>query len=97
MKSLTFAVLLLTCTFLIGCKKEEPASPASAVSEMPKAPLTAAASIEQKTCPVMGNPIDPNVFVEYEGKKVYFCCKGCVADFQKEPIKYLDKLPQFKK
>lgn len=53
------------------------------------------ASGEQTLCPVMGNPIDKNVFVEYEGKKVYFCCPGCIEKFQAEPEKYLSKLPQF--
>ena len=52
--------------------------------------------IEQKICPVMGNPIDKNIFIEYKGKKVYFCCPGCDKIFNENPEKYLDKLPQFK-
>ena len=57
-----------------------------------------AASIEQTTCPIMdGNKIDKNVFVEYKGKKVYFCCADCKAAFEKEPEKYIAKLPQFAK
>jgi YHS domain-containing protein len=52
--------------------------------------------IEQTVCPVMGNPIDKDVFVEYKGKKVYFCCPGCIETFEKYPEKYLPKLPQFK-
>jgi YHS domain-containing protein len=51
---------------------------------------------EQTICPVMGNPINKDVFVEYQGKKVYFCCPGCIEPFQKNPEKYLPKLPQFK-
>ncbi len=27
--------------------------------------------------------------VEFEGKKYFFCCKGCAAKFEKEPKKYL--------
>lgn len=51
----------------------------------------------QTTCPVMeGNPIDKNLFVEYKGKKVYFCCNTCVELFNKDPEKYVSKLPQFK-
>ena len=54
-------------------------------------------TIEQKTCPVMvGNPIDKNVFVEYKGKKVYFCCPDCKAKFNADPEKYIARLPQFK-
>jgi YHS domain-containing protein len=40
----------------------------------------------------MGGPIDPNVFVTHEGKKVYFCCKDCIPKFEKEPAKYMTKL-----
>jgi YHS domain-containing protein len=66
--------------------------------EAKKTTTEAAASIEQTMCPVMdGNKIDKNVFVEYKGKKVYFCCAQCKAAFEKEPEKYLAKLPQFAK
>jgi YHS domain-containing protein len=56
-----------------------------------------AAATEQTKCPVMpNNPIDKNVFVEYKGKKVYFCCEVCKAEFNKDPEKYIKDLPQFK-
>ena len=55
-----------------------------------------AAAIEQTTCPVMGNPINKDIFTEYKSKKVYFCCAGCKEEFEKEPEKYIAKLPQFK-
>jgi len=51
----------------------------------------------QMTCPIMvGNAIDKNVFVEYKGKKVYFCCPGCKEKFEANPEDYIAKLPQFK-
>ena len=50
---------------------------------------------EQTHCPVMGGPINKEIFIEYKGKKVYFCCGGCDDVFLKEPEKYLPKLPQF--
>ncbi len=50
----------------------------------------------QTTCPVMeGNPIDPSLYVDYQGKRVYLCCKPCVKLFTENPEDYLDKLPQF--
>ena len=55
------------------------------------------AEIEQTTCPVMEGPINKNIFAEYKGKKVYFCCPACKEKFEKEPEKYLSKLPQFSK
>lgn len=64
-------------------------------SETVKDANAAVAAIEQTNCPVMGGKINKDIFVEYKGKKVYFCCKGCVDAFNKEPEKYLSKLPQF--
>ncbi len=48
------------------------------------------------TCPVMiGYEVDPDIFTDYEGKRVYFCCLNCKVAFEKEPQKYLAHLPQF--
>jgi YHS domain-containing protein len=103
-------VVVLTVGLLVlnGCKKSEPSSTetssntmqgmkgmqehAMTTEEMAKA----AAAGEQTICPVMGNPIDKDVFVEYKGKKVYFCCPDCKAKFNADPEKYIAKLPQFK-
>jgi Cu(I)/Ag(I) efflux system membrane fusion protein len=51
---------------------------------------------EQIVCPVMGGAINKDYYTVYKGKKVYFCCPGCEAEFLKSPEKYLGKLPQFK-
>ncbi len=58
---------------------------------------TAVDSTEQKLCPIMGGKIDKKEYTVYKGKKVYFCCPGCEPEFLKNPEKYMDKLPQFKK
>lgn len=42
----------------------------------------------QVTCPVSGKPTDSEVFTEVDGKKVYFCCKGCVGKYKSDPAKY---------
>lgn len=42
----------------------------------------------QVTCPVSKEPVDPEVFVESNGKKVYLCCKGCASKYEKDPAKY---------
>ncbi len=49
--------------------------------------------IIQKTCPVMGGEIDPEVFIEYKGVRVYFCCWGCDKKFRDNPDQYIPKLP----
>ena len=50
-----------------------------------------------KTCVVtdekLGEMGEPYV-MEYEGREIKFCCRGCVKDFKKEPAKYIKKLEQ---
>lgn len=46
----------------------------------------------QTTCPVMGGKIDKKIFADQDGKRVYFCCDSCVAEFKKDPAKYVKKL-----
>jgi YHS domain-containing protein len=83
-------MLLLTIVSMSGCKeKSEPEQLAEAVEE------AAAEAIEQTKCPVMEGTINKELFTEYKGKKVYFCCPGCEEQFLKEPEKYISKLPQF--
>jgi YHS domain-containing protein len=48
--------------------------------------------VPQKTCPVMGSPIDKSIYVDYKGKRVYFCCAMCPETFNKDPEKYLKVL-----
>jgi len=46
----------------------------------------------QTKCPVMGGNIDKNIYIDYQGKRIYFCCTGCVEEFKKDPEKYLKKM-----
>lgn len=46
----------------------------------------------QTKCPVMGGDIDKNVYLDYKGRRVYFCCGNCKEKFMKEPEKYLKKI-----
>ena len=50
------------------------------------------ATSEQTLCPVMGREIDKDLYVDYEGKRVYLCCQSCVETFKKKPEKYMQKL-----
>lgn len=47
----------------------------------------------QTTCPVSGEKLeDKSVFTDYEGRRVFFCCKKCRGTFNENPAKYLKKL-----
>jgi YHS domain-containing protein len=55
--------------------------------------LSSETPIAQTTCPVMiGNPIDPSLYVDHEGQRIYFCCKMCVQTFKENPAAYLPNL-----
>jgi YHS domain-containing protein len=72
-----------------GCKSE----PQAPTGKAPPIPV-AKTEIAQKLCPVTGEAINPNIFVDYDGRRIYFCCDMCPAQFKKEPEKFLKKLDE---
>ncbi len=58
------------------------------------APAQQAQPQQQTVCPVRGNKIDRSAYVDYKGKRIYFCCKGCDADFKKDPEKYMKQMEE---
>jgi YHS domain-containing protein len=54
--------------------------------------LRAAEGKPQTVCPVLAGNIDKSIYLDYKGKRIYFCCKGCDAEFKKDPEKYMKKL-----
>ena len=47
----------------------------------------------QTTCPVTGDKLEnKNVYSDYKGKRVYFCCTGCANEFSKDPEKYMKQM-----
>jgi YHS domain-containing protein len=49
----------------------------------------------QTTCPVSGAELKKKeVALDFEGRRVYFCCEGCVSAFKKDPQKYLTMIDE---
>lgn len=71
------------CKDCIEKYKAQPAKYAAKLKEV---------TTEQVHCPVSGEAVDPKVSADYQGKKVYFCCKDCVEKFNKDTAKYADTL-----
>ncbi|HSR87608.1 MAG TPA: YHS domain-containing protein, partial [Pontiella sp.] len=46
----------------------------------------------QTRCPVMGNPVNKEIYADYEGQRIYFCCAGCDSTFLENPGKYLKQM-----
>jgi len=47
----------------------------------------------QTTCPVSGDSLEnKSTYVDYKGRRIYFCCEDCIARFDKNPEKYLKSM-----
>jgi len=44
-------------------------------------------------CPVLTDePVDPSIWVDYQGRRVYLCCQRCKKKFLEDPTPYLAAL-----
>lgn len=76
-----------------GVAQEQPEAPTPqpAASAVPPA---SEAEPGNAFCPVMPDePIDPSFFSEFNGRKVYLCCKRSRTKFEAEPEAYVANLP----
>jgi len=55
---------------------------------------SASLATDQATCPVMGGLINKNIYADYQGNRVYFCCPPCLKEFKKNPDKYVKKMKE---
>lgn len=56
-------------------------------------PSSGFAQFVKSDCIVMpGNQVKEKFSVDYNGEKIYFCCKACVKGFKRNPGKYLKNL-----
>ncbi len=86
--TLAMTVLIVAATvFMAGCSEK-----AETGTKSPEPAVET--EIAQKICPVMGDAIDKDIYVDHNGRRVYFCCQMCVGAFNKEPEKYLTKLDE---
>ena len=54
--------------------------------------VSAKEEMVQSKCPVMGYSPNKNLYTDYQGKRIYFCCASCPEKFTKNPEQYLQKL-----
>lgn len=78
------------CGMCIGKYKKDTAKYAKAVTEQ-RAALAKLPKV-QVTCPMCDKAPAKDVTADHKGEKVHFCCKDCLATYNKEPAKYADKL-----
>jgi YHS domain-containing protein len=78
------ALALIVGIVMAACKREEPQS---------GQPSSPEGTVLQALCPVMRWPVDERIYVDYEGRRVYFCCAQCKDEFGQDPGKYEKNLP----
>lgn len=50
-------------------------------------------NVTNEICPVMTDErVDPEIFIEFEGQRVYFCCQRCKVKFQRNAEPFRDSL-----
>lgn len=83
-----FLATLVLAFSVVGCGSEKQESQKGQAVETSQV----SAGGTQTVCPVMGGKIDKQIYTDYEGKRVYFCCEACVAEFKKDPERYVGKM-----
>jgi YHS domain-containing protein len=46
----------------------------------------------QTTCPVSGVLVDPAVYLDFQGQRIYLCCDKCAAELRRRPEKYFGRI-----
>lgn len=82
------ALVLVTVFALTGELSAQAGSGEKSGTESAKAEKT----VEQTVCPVMDGKIDKALFVDFNGKRIYVCCEGCIDILKADPAKYIKKL-----
>jgi YHS domain-containing protein len=65
-----------------GCLSEFSKNPETFVAKLSKEDKEAIKMNE--VCPISGEPINKSLSLEFEGRKVYFCCEHCVEKYKKD-------------
>ena len=90
-KLMLSAMLVFVLAFTACTEKEEKKDDTK--SEEKKEETTKKEIIikDNEFCPVSDESVEEDVFMEYKGNKVFFCCNSCKGKFEKDPKKYTMK------
>lgn len=54
--------------------------------------LASAKKTAQSVCPVSGEEIDKKIYMDYEGKRIYFCCPKCADKFKSDAKAIIEQM-----
>jgi len=50
-------------------------------------------AVTNTTCPILeGEEVDPDVYTDYKGQRIYFCCRKCRRQFLDDPTAYAEQV-----
>lgn len=79
MRLMMTAVTLIATLALSACSNEHADESAAVCKEVKPGVVTSVNAY----CPIMlDDPVDPEVFTDYKGQRVGFCCKGCLPKWE---------------
>ncbi len=73
-----------------GCEAPLKKDPATYIQKLEAEGITVAKL--QTECPVMGGAIDKALYVDHDGKRIFVCCQGCIAEVGKDPAKTIQSM-----
>ena len=73
-----------------GCEAPLKKNPATYIQKLEAEGITVAKL--QTECPVMGGAIDKALYVDHDGKRLFVCCQGCIAEVGKDPAKTIQSM-----
>jgi len=89
MKTMILVALVIAAGMVItGCEDKEETRAATTGQD----PADAVVQVAQTKCPIMGNAIKKDIYVDYQGKRIYMCCPGCKGKFNEDPEKFIKKM-----
>jgi YHS domain-containing protein len=82
--------IYVCCKGCLETVREDPAAALKTLEE--RGEKAAPAPSAQQTCPVMGGPVNKDLYVEHKGEKLYVCCQACLKTVKENPEKYAKKI-----
>jgi hypothetical protein len=75
-----FSLAFACPVFAANADKPAPVDKPVAVDKPTSGTQVQASVKEQTTCPIMKGAVDKKLFVDKDGKRIYVCCKNCLAE-----------------
>ncbi len=73
---------VVLCAALVNSANAQCCGSKAKVAKVVKAEVIAS---PQTKCPIMGDKVNPDIYADVNGKRVYVCCKGCIAKVTADP------------